>query len=154
MRRSWSCVCGAFINISQQLFSFFSFPFIAFKITAIHIKTTLKYGHYKKALENNNITRWMERSGGGGGGVGGVIKSQTTKELTVEERISLFYPVKGVPGRKRDAHTHKHTLLSRHICGCVRGFVWTACTMREHCLWIADWAEIGRVTRETQHLPV
>ncbi len=39
----------------------------------------------------------------------GIIKAKQQKNNSVEERehVSLFYPVKGVPGR--DAHTHTHT---------------------------------------------
>lgn len=45
------CVCGVLIKPLAAAIFFFS-PFIAFKITAIHIKTTLEYSHYK-TLQNN-----------------------------------------------------------------------------------------------------
>lgn len=47
------CVCSVLINLFDQQVVFF--PFIAFKITAIHIKTTLEYSHYKTL--SNNVTQ-------------------------------------------------------------------------------------------------
>lgn len=78
-------------------------PFIAFKITAIHIKTTPEYSHYKRVqmslLSELNVVGW------------GAIKTKQQKNTSVEERghLPLFYPVKGVP--MRDTHIQENLRL-------------------------------------------
>lgn len=106
-------VCSALINLNKPFAAtdFFS-PFIAFKIIAIHIKTTLEYSHYK-TLQNDLIQRVN---------CGWIIKAKQQKNNCMEEQEHVFVlPCKRSPwerGRERDTHSAIQTCL--WVCEGVR----------------------------------
>lgn len=94
----WLCLKGVNNPFAAVVFS----PFIAFKITAIHIKTTREYSHYKR-VQNE----W-------GGGWGGN-KNQTTEEYLCGRAGTFVFvlPCKRSPNER---HTHP----GESVAGCER----------------------------------